>query len=244
MAFINRDGKNTIMNICGFHDHRDGDSFAKNLLIRLWAHWCLKAVGTMGFMALFFAAYFYLLKNPFFSITPMPLSGVDHAVEFRPGFLYFYLSLWLYVSLVPALMENRRELIAYGVYIGMLCAAGVGVYIVFPTAVPPAGIDWSLHPDFAFLKTVDTAGNAFPSLHVATAFFTLFWLDRQLRQMRSPASLLLLNLVWCLGIVYSTMATKQHVFLDVAGGIVLGGFFAYVTLRHHRQRLALERAGL
>ncbi|MGZ5208920.1 MAG: phosphatase PAP2 family protein [Sulfuricurvum sp.] len=223
------------MKMCGNRDCEDGVSFFKNLGIRLWAHWCLKAIGTMLFMALFFSMYLYILKNPYFSITQMPLTVVDNSVGFQPYYLYFYLSLWVYVSLVPALMKTKKELIHYGVYIGILCIVGVGIYILFPTSIPQSGINWSLYPEFSMLKTIDTAGNAFPSLHVATAFFSLFWFDRLLKQMHAHPSLLWLNGIWCFGIVYSTMAIKQHVFLDVAGGLILGGVFALLTLSHHRR---------
>lgn len=225
------------INICSNKDYADGSSFLKNFIIRMWVHWCIKAIGTMAFMGIFFTAYFYLLKNPFFNIVSMPYTVVDEMVRFTPSFLYFYLSLWVYVSLVPALMESRSELFQYGLYIGVLCISGIGIYIVFPTMVPLIKINWSLYPDFTFLKTTDMSGNAFPSLHVATAFFTFFWLDRQLKQMGALSIVLGINIVWCTGIIYSTMAIKQHVFYDVLGGIALGGFFAFVTLKYHVKRL-------
>lgn len=225
------------MNIFGNKDYTDGASFLKNFIMRMWVHWWLKAIGTMVFMGIFFSVYFYLLKNPFFEITSMPYTTVDTMVLFTPSFIYLYFSLWVYVSLVPATMESKTELFRYGFYIGILCATGLGIYIIFPTILSPIDINWNLYPSFTFLKTTDMPGNAFPSLHVATAFFTLFWLDRQLKKMGAPMILLALNLFWCAGIIYSTMAIKQHVFYDVLGGMVLGGFFAFLTLKLHAKRL-------
>lgn len=224
------------MVVCGNRNHEDGASFVHNLLIRLWVHWCLKAIGTMAFTALFFYGYFYLLSHPVSIPTQMPLTLVDEWAAFTPQFLYFYLSLWVYVSLVPALMRSKKELIRYGVYVGILCIAGISIYIVFPTVVPPSNIDWSRYPDFAFLKSMDAAGNAFPSMHVASALFSYVWLNRHLMQMQAPKGLMIVNLVWCLGILYSTMATKQHVFLDVVGGVALGGILGVWSLRHHTLR--------
>ena len=63
---------------------------------------------------------------------------------------------------------------------------------------------------------------------------------RLFRQFSAPGWLLLLNWVWCIGIVYSTLATRQHVALDVAGGVVLGGLAACLSLRRRQQ---LESAG-
>lgn len=228
------------MRICGNNDYADGTSFSKNLMMRLWAHWCLKAIGTMFFTGVFFSIYFYLLKNSFFTITQMPFCAVDRCIDFQPYFLNFYLSLWIYVSLIPALMNTKKELLYYGAYVGALCLVGISIYTIFPTIIPQIGIKWSLYPEFSFLKTVDAAGNAFPSMHAATAFFSLFWLHRQLKQMKAPRYLLGINFLWCLAIIYSTMAIKQHVFLDVLGGGILGGIFSLLTLKYHTKKFRLQ----
>lgn len=222
------------MNICGNIDHKeDGPSFIKNLALRLWSHWCLKAVGTMGFIALFFTLYFYLLTHHFYPVTPIPLTPVDGLISFNDFFLSFYLSLWVYVSLPPALMKSKKELYYYGVYVGFVSVIGILFYLFFPTVIPQNTHDWAASSNMQLLKSVDLGGNAFPSLHVATAFFSFFWLDLHLKRMNSAKVMVWINALWCLGIVYSTMAIKQHVFLDVLGGLILGGVVAFFTLRHH-----------
>lgn len=190
----------------------------------------LKAFGTMFFMLLFFMAYLQLLHDPVFAVTTMPLTAVDHWVAFEPPALLFYLSLWVYVSLPPALLPNRRILIGYGAWITLLCAIGLLIFLFFPTAVPTPHIDWSNYPEFSLLKGVDGTGNACPSLHVATAAFSGIWLHRLFRDMRCPGYFQIVNTLWCLAIVYSTMATKQHVFLDVVAGGLLGILVALFSL--------------
>lgn len=224
------------MRLCINHDYLDGASFSSNLLRRLLAHWCLKAVGVMFFTGIFFVIYFYLLKNLFFSTTQMPLTYLDRLIGFQPYFLYFYFSLWVYVSLVPSLLKTKRELFYYGGYVGAMCFMGILIYVIFPTTIPDIAVDWARYPEFIFLKSVDASGNAFPSMHVASAFFSFFWLMQLLKQMNASKLFLCINGVWCLGIIYSTMAIKQHVFLDALGGVLLGGFFAYVTIRDYRKR--------
>ena len=66
---------------------------------------------TLGMMS-FFAAYFWVLHHPLFPVTTMPLTAVDRLIRFRPETLPLYLSLWFYVSLVPALLIDRRELVS------------------------------------------------------------------------------------------------------------------------------------
>jgi membrane-associated phospholipid phosphatase len=38
--------------------------------------------------------------------------------------------------------------------------------------------------------------------------------------------------MWCTGIVYSALGTRQHVAVDVLAGLVLGVLAAYLSLRH------------
>ncbi len=140
------------------------------------------------------------------------------AISFRPETLPLYLSLWAYISLGPALLRNGRELMSYGLATLALSVAGLGIFLVWPTAVPPFEIDWSLHPSMSFLKNLDLAGNACPSLHVAFAVFTAIWMARLLRDIGSGRALRVLNWLWCLGILYSTVAIRQHVMLDVLAG--------------------------
>ena len=105
-------------------------------------------------------------------------------------------------------------------------------FYFWPTAVPAADIDWARYPEVGFLKNVDAAGNAFPSLHVATAIFSGIWLDHLLRRFGAPLWSRLFNWMWCIGIIYSTLATRQHVAVDVWAGLVLGGVAAWLSLRH------------
>ena len=192
----------------------------------------LKGIGTPLFIGLFFSAYFYVLKNPAYPATEMPVTWLDQMVGFQPRAMSLYVSLWVYVSLPPALLATQRELYRYGMAMAATCLVGLMVFYIWPTAVPAADIDWTLHPEMGFLKNVDSAGNAFPSLHVATAFFSGIWLHRLLRQFGAPRWSLLINWLWCIGIIYSTLATRQHVALDVWAGLALGGVAAWLSLRH------------
>jgi membrane-associated phospholipid phosphatase len=145
--------------------------------------------------------------------------------------LPLYFSLWFYVSLAPALLVDRRELISYGLAAIGLSATGMGIFLFWPTALPRSDVDWSQHPSFGFLKSIDASGNACPSLHVAFAVFTAVWFERLLREMGAGRFVRALNWLWCLGILYSTVATRQHVSLDVLAGIALGAAVAVVHLR-------------
>lgn len=157
----------------------------RQLGTRLRTLWLPKLIGLSLGMTAFFVVYFRLLNHPIFPVTIMPLTAVDRFVRFRPEMLPLYISLWIYVPLAFVLLQTRRELLASGAAAAGLSVIGLGIFLLWPTAVPNLGSDWSSHPSFAFLKTVDASGNACPSLHVAFAVFTAVHVGRLLRELNS-----------------------------------------------------------
>lgn len=191
----------------------------------------LKFLGTGCFIALFFWAYLYLLKNPAFPVHEVPLTIVDHWIGFAPWAIIPYLSLWLYASLPVMLMPTRIRLVNFGAWIAAMCLLALAIFYRWPNAVPPANIDWAQYPSVAFLKNVDAAGNACPSLHVATAVYASYWLLGLLRELRLAWPIQALQIIWGVAIVYSTLATKQHVSWDALAGTLLGLTFAWASRR-------------
>lgn len=191
----------------------------------------IKSIGTTLFIFTFFGAYFYLLKSPAYPATVMPVIFLDRMISFQPQALPMYISLWVYVSLPSALLATRREMFVYGMSMAVTCTVGLVIFYFWPTVVPVANIDWTQYPDVNLLKSMDASGNASPSLHVATAIFSGIWLHHLLRSFTAPQWILILNWGWCIGIIYSTIATRQHVALDVLAGLALGALTAYLALQ-------------
>ena len=208
-----------------------GAGWLRQAWIRGLTWWPAKIMGLTIGMSLFFAAYFGVLHHPLFPVTTMPFTSVDRLIRFQPEALLPYLSLWFYVSLVPALLVDRRELVSYVLAAAGISVIGLGIFLRWPTTVHWPDADWSQYPAFAFLQSVDASGNACPSLHVAFAVFTAIWLGRLFRQMGAGRVVCAVNWLWCLGILYSTVAIRQHVALDVLAGAGLGAVVAVVHLR-------------
>ena len=201
------------------------------LAVRMRCHLLLKVLGTTVGIGLFLLAYLHLLHHPAYAVTTMPLTALDHAIPFEPAALFVYLTLWLYVGAGPGLQPDLRGLLAYGCWIGGLCAAGLVIFLFWPTTIPQTGVDPSGYAGFSVLQGMDAAGNAFPSMHVATATFTLLRLQDIGRRIGAPALLHIGNWIWCSAIVLSTLFIKQHVVLDVISGALLGAVFAVASLR-------------
>jgi membrane-associated phospholipid phosphatase len=191
----------------------------------------LKAVGITACIWLFFIGYFQLLRNPVHPVTVVPLTALDHLIPFMPQALIPYVSLWVYVGIAPGLQLGLVELLVYGLWACALCVCGLALFWRWPTQVPPATFDPSSFPGFNFLRGVDAAGNACPSMHVAIAIFTAIWIEFLLRKIGAPPWTRLVNAVWFAAIVYSTLALKQHVVIDVVAGALLGYVFAMASLR-------------
>ncbi len=203
----------------------------------------LKSIGTPAVILAFLLLYQQLLNHPIFPVTEMPLTALDRIVGFFPPALVLYGSLWLYVSIPPALLEGRQELFDYTWAIGGVCLIGLVCFLVWPTAVPPLDFDRGRHPGFETLQGLDAAGNACPSLHVASALFSAAWLAVLLRELRAPWLVRAVNWGWGLGIAYSAMATKQHVALDVLAGAVLGLAGAGLSLQYRAGRGRVAAGG-
>ncbi len=194
-----------------------------------------KLAGIALFMWLFFSAYFHLLRNPAFPVTTMPLTALDLAVPFQSAALPVYLSLWFYVGIPAGLAASVREALVYGLWSAVLCLSGLVCFYFWPTAVPPFALPADAGATFALIKGVDPGGNACPSLHVATALFAAVSIDRLLRGIGAPTSLRWVGALWFVAIAWSTMAVRQHVALDVAGGLALGTLFALLSARAARR---------
>ncbi len=196
---------------------------AKSAIVaRVCSLFWLKCIGSTVVISAFFVGYFWVLNHPGFAVREMPLFGIDQWLPVVPASAWVYFSLWVYICLPSSLMSQAKELGYYLMGAALLSGIGLAIFYCFPTAVPNWGIDWSLYPTLQFLKESDASGNACPSLHVAFAVYAGLWLARMFRLLSIGGAWHWVNVSWCVWIIVSTMTTKQHVFIDVLCGTVLG----------------------
>lgn len=217
-------------------------NWRQRFLARIVHLWWLKSTGTAAFMVLFFQAYFWVLKNPSGEAFVLPLLAPDRWIAFEPLGFYPYAWLWVYVSLAPALIPNWLALLRYGFWVGLMCALCLAIFWLWPTQTPAFDIHWADYPRLAFLKGIDAASNACPSLHVAAALHAACWLHRQLNDMGAPAWTRWFSALQCAAIVWATMAIRQHVFIDVLSGAAVGLLFAWLSMRWERPALTASAA--
>jgi len=203
----------------------------RQLGAQLKAHWRFKLIAGVVMTTSYFSVYFLLLYHPVFPVTEMPTTAIDRSIALSPNTLLLYITLWIYIPLGSWLVSDKRELIAYSkalCSLGFLCLA---VFFLWPTSVPQPHIDVVEYPGFRILIAIDEPRNVFPCSHAAFTVFSAICIGRVLRQIGDHGVLRALNWCWCLAIIYSTMATKQHLAVDVLTGILVGVVWAGLYLR-------------
>ena len=159
----------------------------------------------------------------------MPLLAPDQWTPLIPSSAWAYFSLWIYICMPSSLMCRVGDLGRYLMGAFLLSVIGLSFFYFLPTSVPTGETDWSLYPVLAFLKSSDASGNACPSLHVAFSVYAACWLARILPALGGSSVWCGLNWLWCVLIVFSTMTTKQHVFVEVLCGAGLGVIVFYLN---------------
>ena len=211
-----------------------GSQWAAELALRARGLFVPTIIGTTVFNGLFFVGYFYVQRHPVHAPIMMPVIPLDLMISFQPLALLAYVSLWIYIGAGPGLQRTYPELAAYALWMAGLCITGLAIFYFWPTQMPSLTLDAPAHSAIAVLHRLDKTGNACPSMHVAVAIFTLGRVEEVLHSTRAPLWLRLVNVAWFVVIVYSTLAVKQHVALDVAGGALLGLAFLVPSLRWRR----------
>lgn len=196
-------------------------SWTGSLVRRIRTLWLLKMTGTIVGVGVFFLLYFWVEESRATQAVTVPLTAVDHLVGVSQAALLPYVSLWVYVSLAPALAGDMASVRKYVSGALIMAFLGLATCWFFPTTTPAFHVHWSDYPALQVLKAADRGENAFPSLHVAFAVYSGAVIAGELRSFFAPPWVRRANGLWCAAIIYSTLATRQHVAIDVAGGIVV-----------------------
>lgn len=169
-----------------------------------------------------FGAYLLLQRNTFFPTTVLQPTGIDRLMPFVPSAVYLYESIWLLFPVAPWLMTSEAELNRYTKGLVSISLVAFALFFFFPTAVPRPKGSQEFNYLYATLVQIDRASNALPSLHCAFAVFHGLCCQWVLSSGRWAGKIKWMVWFWVVGIVVSTLLTKQHILLDAAAGIALG----------------------
>ena len=181
----------------------------------------------------------YMFPNKFILTQPQEVQTtfIDHAIPLSSPWIWVYVSYYLFIFAPYLFSQNLmfRKMI----FSSYMSAASISCLIFFAF---PTSISRDLHPlevnsfsDHAlqFIRNADTSVNCVPSMHIALSLISTLTLALYNRKIGILAGF------WFLMISYSTMATKQHYFYDVAAGAIFGFIFWYTSLIYLKKQKAI-----
>ena len=182
--------------------------------------------------------YFIPNKYILFPTHTVFLTRIDQWVALQPTWIWFYVA--YYPLLISAWFVTTGTVLQRVYFSSMALATGVGffVFFFFPTMIsrdlyPLAGTMDASTQMLAHIRGADIPVNCLPSMHVCGSFIAATCISPfTSRNWRI--------LIWGLfaAICYSTLATKQHYFVDLVAGFCLG--LTSVALIMYRHQLLPE----
>ncbi len=179
----------------------------------------LKLWLTLGLNVWVCVPYYTLQHHQFFPISIVPRTALDALVPFNPHAVWLYVSLYLLMPFGPLLMVRREQLVRYAIGMAIISACATVIFLFWPTLCERSE---STHFMYSALIWLDQPLNAFPSLHAAFAIYSGLCTMTVLKEMRASPVAQTCIWIWVALILYGTLATRQHVLVDLLSGSFLG----------------------
>lgn len=198
-----------------------------------------------GWIVALLATVLYLSSNHVhvFEPTSLPMTSLDQAIPFVPHTIWIYVSEYAAIVFLYAMSRDEVNANRFVYAFTALQLVSLCIFMLWPTTYPraqfplPPDLDAPTRSLLTFLRGIDTPANCCPSLHVASIYLPVFFFRAEYRRM-SP-------ILWAgaTAISLSTLTTKQHYAIDVAGGLVLAVVLYWFFNRVVRYRSAQARHG-
>lgn len=150
-------------------------------------------------------------------------TSLDRMLPFEPQFLIIYFGCYIFWIINYILIARQDKKSVYQFFTADFLSRCICLvfFLVFPTTNTRPVITGSGFWDRVaqWLYSIDAADNLFPSIHCLVSWFCYIGIrDRkEIPEWYKQVSLGIAVLVFI-----STLLTKQHVLVDVAGGVLLG----------------------
>ena len=154
---------------------------------------------------------------------------LDDMIPFVPFTVVIYLGCYLFwiVNYILIARQGKREVcrvFAADVMSRLICLA---FYLVYPTTNvrPVVEAEGLWNQLMIYLYAADAADNLFPSIHCLVSWFCY----AGLRRSNVPRWYRVFSCVMALLVCISTLTTKQHVIVDVVGGVALAEICLWIA---------------
>ena len=157
-------------------------------------------------------------------------TSLDMQIPFLPWTVSIYFGCYLFwiVNYIICVRQGEKE--AYQFLSADFLAKWICLlfFLVFPTTNTRPEITGNGFWDMAmkFLYRVDSADNLFPSSHCLTSWFCYIGIRRR---KNVPAIYRSFSCIMAIAVFLSTLTTKQHVLVDVAGGVLLAEISYFIA---------------
>ncbi len=201
-------------------------------------HWFTKLLTSIGIFLFFEFGYIWASKGHQASDIINGTFAIDHSIPLIPEFIIPYMLGYLFV-LTPIFLFNQKQDYYRGVFIFIFTLSIA--FILFKLFPVHMSKTYALGGDaFSqltyFQQKNDTSFNNCPSLHVTLNLYC--WGLLLIKFGRK-----MLWLAWIpTAIIISTLFVKQHLVIDVVGGILLGSFSSYLFYRLKDYPVLSQRA--
>ena len=151
-------------------------------------------------------------------------SALDLALPVVPFFVVFYILAFGQWILCYLLIGREKKRYCYRFFLGEIIAKSLClvIFLIFPTTLNRPEMTGSgiFERLLAFVYSMDRPDNLFPSIHCLESW--MCWRGcRKLTETRLPGWFSGANLVLTLLVFASTVLCKQHVLIDIAGGVAV-----------------------
>ena len=147
---------------------------------------------------------------------------LDQLLPFVPSFVFIYVLAYLQWFAGYVIIANSYKDICYKYFGGDLVAKIISliIFLVFPTVMvrPEIMGDGAAEGILAWIYRVDEANMLFPSIHCLESWIVM----RGTLESGAPKWVKTLMLIFSLLVMLSVVLVKQHVVLDIPGGIIVG----------------------
>ncbi len=155
-----------------------------------------------------------------------PLDGL---IPFVPFTVVIYLGCYLFwiVNYILIARQGKKEVCQFFAADFISRLVCLACYLIYPTTNirPVVEAEGFWNQVMIFLYRVDAADNLFPSIHCLVSWFCF----AGLRKSNVPRWYRNASCVMALLVCISTLTTKQHVIIDVAGGVALAEICLWIA---------------
>ncbi|WP_230399794.1 phosphatase PAP2 family protein [Novisyntrophococcus fermenticellae] len=149
-------------------------------------------------------------------------SDLDQKIPFVPETLVIYFGCYLFWFVNYILIAKQDKKSVYQFFAGDFLSRCVCLffYLIYPTTntrpvITEVGF-WN--SAMSWLYSIDSASNLFPSIHCLVSWFCFIGIRGK---KGIPLWYQTFSCIMAISVFISTLTTKQHVLVDIAGGVIL-----------------------